>query len=308
MAEIRRAIAMGFFDGFHIGHAALIEKTKQRALELECEPSVLSFDVHPDNVIFNIKVPLISDCPGRKEIAKRCFDIDSVIFIHFNRHVMQMAWQEFADTIISEMGAVWFVVGHDFTFGSRGEGTAEKLKEYCGEKGIGCDIIPPVTLDGRIVSSTYIRTLIEDGNMEEAARYLGHRHCLSDTVHSGYHIGRKLEAPTINMYFPENVIVPKHGVYATKVILPDGTEYPSVTNIGIRPTVSDENIVSVESHLLNFSGNLYGTPARVDFYHFIRPEQKFASFEELSAVIKQDAAAAEKYFSEKQDNSITYNG
>ena len=296
MSEIKRTIAMGFFDGLHIGHAALLEKTKVRAAELNNTPSVLSFDVHPDTVVFNRPVPLISDCSGREEIIKRCFNIDDVIFIHFNRHVMQMPWQEFVDTVIEEMSAQWFVVGHDFTFGNMGEGTAEKLKSYCETIGIGCDIIPPVMLDGRVVSSTYIRTLIEDGNMEEAARYLGHQHCLSDTVHSGYHIGQKLDAPTINMFFPENVIVPKYGVYATKVILPDGKEYPSVTNIGIRPTVGNDNKVSVESHLLDFSGNLYGTPARVDFYHYIRPEIRFSDFDELSAQIKRDAEYAAEYF------------
>lgn len=207
-----------------------------------------------------------------------------------------MPWQEFIDSIIDELNIGWVVVGHDFCFGYKGEGKAEKLKVYCEEHGIGCDIMPPVMLDGRIVSSTYIRKLIADGDMEEAARYLGHPHTLSDTVHSGYHIGTKLGTPTINMHFPDGVIIPRHGVYAAKVYLEGGESYVAVTNVGIRPTVANGNSVTVESHLLDYSGNLYGRQARVEFYKFLRPEKKFSGFEELSAQIRCDAESAKEYF------------
>lgn len=296
MADIRRAIALGFFDGVHIGHGALLRKTTERAVELGITPSVLSFDVHPDKLVFGKDVPLINSALGREEIIRRCYGIDDVIFIHFNQRMMHMPWQEFADTIIDELGLAWIVVGHDFCFGYRGEGTAEKLKAYCEQKGIGCDIIQAVTLDGRIVSSTYIRTLIADGDMEQAARYLGHPHTLQDTVHSGYHLGTKLGAPTINMDFPEGVIVPRHGVYAARVFLEDGSSHIAVSNIGVRPTVSDGTRVNVESHLLAFSGNLYGRQARVEFYKFLRDEKKFDDYEELSRQIHRDADAARDYF------------
>ena len=296
MAEIRRAIALGFFDGVHIGHGALLRKTQERAAETGAEPSVLSFDVHPDKLVFGKDVPLINSALGREEIIRRCYGIEDVVFIHFNRHTMQMPWQSFADTIIRELGLVWIVVGHDFCFGYRGEGTAEKLKAYCEERGIGCDVIEAVRLNGRIVSSTYIRTLIADGDMEEAARYLGHPHTLQDTVHSGYHLGTKLGAPTINMRFPDGVIVPRHGVYAAKVFLEDGSEHIAVANVGVRPTVSDGESVNVETHLLSFSGNLYGRQARVEFFRFLRPERKFTDYEALSAQIRHDADEAREYF------------
>ncbi len=296
MADIRRAIALGFFDGVHIGHGALLKKTKQRAEELGITPSVLSFDVHPDKLVFGKDVPLINSALGREEIIRRCYGIDDVIFIHFNRRMMHMPWQEFADTIIDELGLAWIVVGHDFCFGYRGEGSAEKLKSYCEQKGIGCDIIQAVTLDGRIVSSTYIRTLIADGDMEQAARYLGHPHTLQDTVHSGYHLGTKLGAPTINMDFPEGVIVPRHGVYAARVFLEDGSSHIAVANVGVRPTVSDGTRVNVESHLLAFSGNLYGRQVRVEFYKFLRDEKRFDDYGELSRQIHRDADAARAYF------------
>ena len=303
MAEIRRAIALGFFDGVHIGHGALLRKTKQRAEELNVAPSVLSFDVHPDKLVFGRDVPLINSALSREEIIRRCYGIDDVIFVHFNQRMMRMPWQEFADTIIAELGLAWIVVGHDFCFGYRGEGTAEKLKAYCAEKGIGCDIIQAVTLDGRVVSSTYIRTLIADGDMEQAARYLGHPHTLQDTVHSGYHLGTRLGAPTINMDFPEGVIVPRHGVYAAKVFLEDGSSHIAVSNIGVRPTVSDGQRVNVESHLLEFHGNLYGRQVRVEFYRFLRDEIKFDKYEDLSRQIHQDAEEARAYFRQFPDST-----
>ena len=300
MADFERAIALGFFDGVHIGHGALLNKTKERARALGVTPSVLSFDVHPDKLVFGKDVPLINSALSREEIIRRCYGIRDVVFIHFNQHTMQMPWQEFADTIIEELGLRWIVVGHDFCFGYRGEGTAEKLKAYCEERGLGCDIIQAVRLDGRIVSSTYIRTLIAAGDMEEAARYLGHPHTLQDTVHSGYHLGTKLGAPTINMQFPEGVIVPRHGVYAAKVFLEDGSEHIAVANVGVRPTVSQDERVNVETHLLEFSGNLYGRQARVEFYKFLRPEQKFEDYEALSRQIHLDAEQAGAYFRRKK--------
>lgn len=303
MAEIRRAIALGFFDGVHIGHGALLRKTSERASELGVTPSVLSFDVHPDKLVFGKDVPLINSALSREEIIRRCYGIDDVIFIHFNQRMMRMPWQEFADTVIGELGLAWIVVGHDFCFGYRGEGTAEKLKAYCAEKEIGCDIIQAVTLDGRIVSSTYIRTLIADGDMEQAARYLGHPHTLQDTVHSGYHLGTKLGAPTINMDFPEGVIVPRHGVYAARVFLEDGSSHIAVANVGVRPTVSDGQRVNVETHLLAFTGNLYGRQARVEFYKFLRGEKKFDDYEELSRQIHRDADAARAYFRQLSDTA-----
>lgn len=296
MSEIKRAIALGFFDGVHLGHAALLEMTKRRAAEINAIPSVLSFDVHPDTLVFNKEVPLINSALGREEIIRRCFGIDNVVFIHFNKHVMHMPWEEFIDSLVHELNIGWIVVGHDFCFGYRGEGTAPRLKTYCEQRGIGCDIIPAVTVDGRVVSSTYIRELIANGDIEQANRLLGHPHSLADTVHSGYHLGTKMGTPTINMFFPEGVLVPRHGVYATRVYLDGGANYVAVTNVGVRPTVSDDNRVSVESFLLDYSGNLYGRQARVDFYSFIRPERKFADFEELSEQIKLDAETAREYF------------
>ena len=296
MEEKKRVIALGFFDGVHIGHGELLKRTKQRAAELDAMPSVLSFDVHPDTLVFGREVPLINSAIGREEIIRRCYGIENVVFIHFNRHVMQMDWQVFLEDLIRDLQICHIVVGYDFCFGYKGLGTAARLRDYCEEHGLGCDVIPPVMLDGQIVSSTRIRELIAEGNIEEANRWLGHPHSLADTVRSGYHLGRKLGSPTINMYFPQGVVVPRHGVYATRVYLESGESYIAVTNVGVRPTVSEEQLVSVESHLLDYSGNLYGRQARVDFYSFLRGEEKFESFEALSRQIRLDADTARAYF------------
>ncbi len=292
----KRVIALGFFDGIHIGHAALLRRTKERAAEIGATPSALSFDVHPDTLVFGKDVPLINSANGRADLIRRLFGIESVIFIHFDKTVMQMPWQDFVQTLVTEMDAAWVVVGHDFRFGWKGEGTAERLKDYCAAHGLGCDIIPAVKLDGRVVSSTYIRELIASGEMETANRYLGHPHTLVDTVHYGYRLGTKMGTPTINMRFPDGVIVPRHGVYAAKAFLEDGSEHLAVTNVGVRPTVSGENRVSVESYILDFSGNLYDRQVRIEFHAFLRPEQRFDGIDALKAQILRDAEATRAYF------------
>ena len=282
-----------------MGHAALLNKTKERAAEIGAVPSVITFDVHPDTLVFGKDVPLINSSKERESIISREFGIDNVAFIHFNYKVMRMDWKVFVDEIIRELDVAWVVVGHDFCFGYKGMGTALRLREYCEELGIGCDIIPAVRRDGLVVSSTRIRELIENGEIEKANEYLGHPHTLEDTVRSGFHLGTKMGAPTINMKLPEGVLVPRFGVYAAKVFLDDGAEHIAVTNIGVRPTVSDENRVSVESYIIDFSGNLYDHYVRLELHSFIRPEKKFSSVEELSNQIQRDADSVSIYFKGK---------
>ena len=303
MSEIKRCAALGFFDGVHIGHAALLERTVHRAAEIGAVPAVVSFDVHPDNVVFGGEVRLINSTSSRAEIISELFGIDDMLLFHFDRELMSTPWRDFADMLVSRYGIVSFVVGHDFCFGSRGEGTADKLMTYCAERGLGCDVIPAVTLGGVVVSSTYIRELIEKGDMLRAGRFLGHPHILSGTVGSGLHLGSHLGAPTINMSFPDGVIVPRHGVYATKVRLGAGEEYTAVTNVGVRPTTGSGRPVNAESHLLGFSGDLYGRKVRVEFHAFLRDERRFDSLDALSAQIAADAERAREFFEHEKADS-----
>ena len=291
-----RAVALGFFDGLHKGHAALLHKLSNRAAELDLDAAVLTFDVHPDTLVFGKDVPLINTAEEREDMIRRLFLIDTTIFLHFNRKMMQMPWQEFIASAVSELRIEAVVVGHDFTFGYRGEGTPERLKEWCEANNLSCDIIPAVCIDGRVVSSTEIRQLIEKGSIEEANRLLGHPHIISDTVHSGYHLGQKSGTPTINLAIPQGVVIPKFGVYATKVYLDDGSVHTAVTNIGTRPTVSTLEQISVESHLLDFNGNLYGRKARVELYHYQREERKFENTTLLANQIQRDAEETRCWF------------
>jgi riboflavin kinase/FMN adenylyltransferase len=299
MSIDKNVVALGFFDGVHIGHAALLNKVNERARQLNATPAVLSFDTHPDTLVFGKEVPLINSAAGRADIISRLFGIEKTLFIHFNREMMQMPWRDFVRTMTEELNTVHFVVGHDFCFGYKGEGTAQLLKEYSEEHGIGCDIIPAVTLDGVVVSSTHIRRLIADGEMEKANEFLGHPHTLIDTVRYGYKLGRTIDAPTINMRFPDGVLVPRYGVYATRVFLDEG-EFSAVTNVGVRPTITgEEHQVSVESYILDFSGDLYGRQVRLEFHKFIRPEMKFPDIDALKNMIALNAQQTREYFAEK---------
>lgn len=153
----------------------------------------------------------------RAALMRRLYGIDDVIFAHFDRAMMEMPWEDFlGDFLVRQHGAAHLVCGHDFRFGYRGQGTPERLREYCAAHGLGCDVIPEVLLDGRTVSSTYIRTLLTEGQMEEAERYLGHAHVLSGVVRHGFGRGEKIDMPTANLAFPKGVIVPAFGVYAAE--------------------------------------------------------------------------------------------
>lgn len=290
-----KVMALGFFDGIHIGHGALMERGKAVAESLGAECAVLTFDSHPDAYVKGAAVELINSAADRQYILKRFFDIENVYFIHFNERTMRMHWKDFIDSVIESYNAVHFVVGHDFCFGYKGEGKAAVLKDYCESIGLGCDIISPVTRDGKIISSTIIRKLLSQGENEKANEYLGHPHLLTDTVRSGFRIGgTTLDAPTINMVFSEGVLVPRRGVYASKVLLPDG-EHRAVTNIGVRPTFGG-NRVTVETNILDYEADLYGQRVCVEFHSFIRPELKFSSPEALMKQIKQDCETARNFF------------
>lgn len=284
-------LALGFFDGVHRGHAALL---RQAVLVSEREgiPSaVMTFDTHPDTLVRGEPVELINSAPDRALLIRHYFHIDRVEFFRFTEDTMRTPWRTFLDTIRSELGAVHFVVGYDFRFGWRGEGTAALLRDYCRENALGCDIIDPVVIDGITVSSTYIRGLLKAGNMREAERFMGHPHILSDMVRHGRALGRKLGAPTVNMRFAPGVLIPRYGVYAARAHLREGV-FSAVTNIGVRPTVSSDHTVSVESHLLDYSGNLYGRPVLLEFVEHIRDEIAFSSVDELSAQISADTERA----------------
>ena len=298
IVEKKRAIALGFFDGIHIGHSALMRKALEISIRKNIVPSVITFDTHPLNLISGETVPLINSPEDRAGLIHRIFGIDDIIFLHFDRVTAGMPWNSFIDHLINEFGAQHLVAGHDFRFGSGGTGNSELLTVKCADMGIGCDIIPEVKYDGVTSSSTYIRALLTGGDIERANAFLGHPHVLTDVVRYGYRLGRTLGTPTINMCFSEGTLIPAFGVYATKVFLGDGMERVGVTNIGIRPTVDNSNPgqTTAETHILNFQGNLYGRQIRIEFYSRLRPEMKFDSIDELKDQILKDCDTVRRYF------------
>ena len=297
MDKVQRVIALGFFDGVHLGHQALMRRTVERAKEYAVRPSLISFDVHPDTVVRGLEVPLLGSVADRKDLISRVGGIDDIIMIHFDKRFMQTPWEEFVGSVKNDLGALHLVMGRDFCCGWRGEGTSARLAEWCGENGLGCDIVDEVIIDDVIVSSTYIRELVRSGDMERAARFLGHPHTLTDTVGSGYRIGRSIGAPTINTTVPEGVIVPRHGVYATRVWLPEGSKC-AVTNVGVRPTFGEDDRLTIESNILDFEGNLYGSQVRIEFLHFLRDEKRFPTPQALGEQIRRDIESTKQFFSE----------
>ena len=292
-----RVIALGFFDGVHLGHAALLRLTRRRADELGIPAAVLTFDTHPDTLVYHQPVPLINTLEDRKYLMEEKFSMDEVILAHFDRAMMEMPWESFVeDYLLGELGAKHVVCGHDFSFGYRGQGTPDKLRRLCAQRGVGVNVVDKVSLGGITVSSTHIRQLIRQGDMEAAAQMLGHRHFLSGEVLHGKELGRRLGFPTANLALPEGLIAPAYGVYATLVTLPDGSAHPAVTNVGVRPTVHDQLGRLVEAWILDCTAELYGEKIRVEFFTRLRGEKKFDSLEALREEVLRNADETRAFF------------
>lgn len=293
----KRVIALGFFDGVHRGHGALLRAVTTAADRLGSTAAAFTFDRSPTAVITGQTVPLLSSVEDRVWLMRRYYGIQEVIVASFDG-MMKMDWQDFiTEYLVKELGVVHVVAGHDFHFGYMGKGNPERLKAKCAELGIGCDIIGKVEQDGITISSTYIRTLIAQGEMERANQFLGHPHTLTDRVAHGKKIGSSgLGFPTVNLCIPPRVIVPAFGVYATRVWF-DGQCRCAVTNVGVRPTVEDnDGRITVEGFILDFDGDLYGHEVRMEFFTHLREERKFPSLQDLSNEIRRNAQQTRDYF------------
>lgn len=301
MSTREKVIALGFFDGVHLGHAALLRRTVEEAKARGATPAVFTFDRPPKEVITGKPCPLINSPEDRRDLVRRLFGIREVIMVPFDHEMMTTPWDDFVTNIlVRRYHAVHLVAGHDHHFGHKNEGSPERLQEKCKELGLGCDIIPKVEICGTIVSSTYIRRLVELGQIERANSFLGHPHVLTGVVRHGRGIGSSRLFPTANLPIPPHVLIPSHGVYVTRVTLEDGTSYPAVTNVGTRPTVNNGTDVTVEACLLDFQGDLYGRTLRLEFFRHLRDEVRFDSLDALKAQIASDADATRRYFEAEQ--------
>ncbi len=280
----KRIFALGFFDGVHLGHQQLLKACAAMAERQNAQAAAITFLSHPQSLFCETVPPLINTHEDRLRLLQR-YGIGPVYSFPVTEEVMSTSWQDFLAEL-EEYGAAGFVCGDDFRFGRRGEGNGEKLQQYCREKGFPCRIIPQQTLDGVRISSTHIRGLLEQGQLEEAVRFLGHPHILTGAVVSGRHLGRRLGVPTANLHLPEDLVCPKHGVYACRAWVGE-TAYVAVTNIGTRPTVNGKG-VTVEAWLLGYTGDLYGKSVTLEFHRYLRGEEAFSSLEALKAQIQKD--------------------
>lgn len=293
---MKKAIALGFFDGVHLGHAALLKRTVEVAHAQGLTPAALTFDRHPGGVVTGHNVPLLTTTEERTALMERLYGIREAIVLPCGGGMLDTPWRDFVtDFLVEKHGAAHLVAGADFRFGRGGEGTADKLRDLCAQLGLGCDIIPKVELEGVAISSTYIRGLIQEGEMERAVRFLGHPHCLTGQVAHGKRLGSRLGFPTVNLPLEPGVLVPAYGVYAAKAWVEDGC-HTAVANIGVRPTVDDGQSVTVEAFLLDYDGDLYGRTVRLELYHRLRPERRFDSLEELRAAVMENARQTRAYF------------
>lgn len=292
MEKDKKIFALGFFDGVHLGHQALLKACCELARRSACKTAAITFDRHPKALFFSDSPTLISTREERARLLME-YGMDHIRSFPVTEEFMGKTWRRFLDELL-EYGAAGFVCGDDFRFGARGEGTPEKLEEYCREKALPCVIVTQQELNGIRISSTYIRKQIEDGDMETAVSFLGHPYRISGKVVPGKQLGRKLGIPTANLQLPGELACPRFGVYICRAWV-DGESYPAVTNIGIRPTVEGDG-VTVEPWILDFRGDLYGREIRLDFYRFLRPEIKFPDLSSLQEQIRRDARQTRRFF------------
>ncbi|WP_039764426.1 MULTISPECIES: bifunctional riboflavin kinase/FAD synthetase [unclassified Caldicellulosiruptor] len=278
------AVALGFFDGFHIGHKKLFEVLTSSANQ--CKKVVFTFKNHPDKLL-GLDTKYILTNSERLEFFGK-YEIDDVYFIEFNKEFMQIDKDRFIeDILIKKLNVSLVVVGYDFTFGYKAEGNSKYLCEKLKNFGRKCVVIEPVKYQGQVVSSTLIRNLIMDGNIKLANLLLGYNFFIKGIVKRGNRLGRKMGFPTLNIGFEKNKVVPKNGVYVTNTII-DNKRYLSLTNVGFNPTVSKTQNIKIETHVLDFEKEAYGKEITVEFISFIRDEKKFVNLQELKNQINKD--------------------
>ncbi len=282
-------LALGVFDGVHVGHRAVIARAVEAARKEGGKAFVVTFDPHPIRVIAPEKAPasLLATLDEKAAVVK-ALGVDGLLVIHFDMAFAKMDAEEFVRKLLAA-DVRTIAVGEDWRFGSKRAGDVAMLRRMGGELGFQLEAVPPVMWDGERISSTRIRQAIRDGNFDAVEEMLGRTYELSGTVIEGKKLGRGLGFPTANLRIGERQ-TPRDGVWAVRV---DG-DREGVANLGTRPTVNGTERL-LEVHLFDFSGDIYGKELRVGFKKFLRPERKFGSVEELREQIGKDAEEARRW-------------
>ena len=284
------AVTLGKFDGLHRGHELLMQTVLKYSKKYQVASVAFTFDIPPRNCVEGVTGTVLTTIEEKEYIFEKQ-GLDYLIECPFNKEVMCMQPKDFIAWLCRSLHMKYVVVGTDFRFGYKRAGdyeTLQKYEEVYGYKTIVIDKLKDVNRD---ISSTYVREEIAVGNIRKANELLGYHYFIKSEIVHGRKLGRTIGIPTINMILPSDKLLPPNGVYVTEVLV-DGKLYMGVTNVGCKPTVSDENIVGVETYIDNFNQDIYGEKIVVYFIDYIRSEMKFHSVEELRIQMQKDIKKA----------------
>lgn len=292
--EGKTAAAIGKFDGIHKGHEKLLENIiKQK--EKGFQSVIFTFEPLPALFFGQTRVKELTTRQEKEELFEK-MGIDILVEFPMTESTASMSPEEFvSEILVNKMNVKYLAAGTDLSFGYKGAGNAELLKELSADYGFEVEIIEKVCHGGREISSSYIREEIEKGNMENAAELIGNAYSISGIVEHGNQLGRTLSMPTVNLIPDQRKLLPPYGVYFSRISM-DGELYYGVTNIGEKPTVSDKKCLGVETYIFDFEEEIYNKKITVYLEHFQRPEQKFAGIEELKMQLLKDKKAGRDYY------------
>ncbi len=293
-AQKYRTVVLGNFDGLHIGHQQLIQLGRAIADEQQEELAVFTF--YPQmQAMFDADFCYL--LPETEKLAHlRQLRVDVVETVPFAEQVARLSPEAFVQTILVEkMRARHVVVGFNYSFGYRGAGSPDLLRKLGAQCGIGVTVMEPCRINDEVVSSTAIRQYLKEGAVEKANQMLGYAYAIAGPVCHGNEIGRTIGFPTANISVAPHILLPANGVYAALTTV-DGKVYPSILNIGLRPTIEKSVGLTVEVNLLDFHADIYGKEIRTELHAFLRPEQKFSGLDGLKAQLQRDEARAREFF------------
>jgi len=297
-AKIARptCLTLGVFDGLHLGHQRIMQTVVERAKATNTIPTAITFDPHPRAVLHPENAPPLLQTLDQRLAAFEVLGIQQTIVIRFTKDFAANEAEEFLREIVHErLQAKEVYLGKGFEFGRNRGGNIKLLKKMSAELGFFADEVPEVRLHGQRISSSKIRHLLVEGNINPARKMLGRPYGVEGQIEHGSQRGHEIGFPTANLK-PKNRVIPRNGVYVTATLI-DHVWRRSITNIGVRPTFETEVEPSIETYIFDFDGNLYGDVLRVRFLHRIRDERKFNGIVELKAQIEKDTRRALNYFS-----------
>lgn len=284
--RFKTAVALGNFDGIHLGHQKLINYMVNRSKEIGVKPSLLLFKNHTKKTISRNSPKIITINEQKFKIAED-LGVEIIYLLDFDENIMKLSGEKFVeDIILDKINAKLVTIGFDYRFGFKASGDANYLIELGKKYDFEVKVVEPVYVDDKIVSSSRIRELISEGKVEEARKNLGRPYSFIGKVIPGSKRGTELGFPTANIQLLDNFVIPKTGVYLTNTII-NNVKYVSATNIGYNPTF-DENKLKIETHILDFTDNIYGKNIEIEFIKFIRDDIKFNNPKDLIRQMKQD--------------------